>query len=354
MALPDIRALRPMLATLAEHPLDDPAFVYEPKYDGIRALDRNRAAVGRRAAISIWSRLGQREDVAVPEIVRALERVRRGLRRRADPRRRDRRARRAGRAGRLSAAAGPHSPGVGARGASQDVAFIAFDILRDGDADLMDLPLTERRAHLEKRAVEAHRATRPPERGGGGRRAAMFERAKQQGWEGLIGKRADSCYRVGKRSPDWVKLKLVMTQEFVVGGWTEPRGARSAFGALLLGVYDGNGALEYVGHTGAGFDEKELRRVAALMKPLETPTSPFRVRPRPTSEHTGFDRSSWPRSSSPSGRRTASCGIRRISACATTWSRRASGGSRDARLAARAKRPGRAGAAVAPKRIREA
>ena len=67
----------------------------------------------------------------------------------------------------------------------------------------------------------------------------MFERAKQQGWEGLIGKRADSCYRVGKRSPDWVKLKLVMTQEFVVGGWTEPRGARSAFGALLLGVYDG-------------------------------------------------------------------------------------------------------------------
>ena len=85
---------------------------------------------------------------------------------------------------------------------------------------------------------------------------------------------------MGKRSPDWVKLKLVRTQEFVVGGWTEPRGTRSAFGALLLGVYE-NGALEYVGHTGSGFDETELRRVAALMKPLETPASPFRVRPRP-------------------------------------------------------------------------
>ncbi len=275
----DIHTARPMLATLAEHPLDDPAFVYEPKYDGIRALIEIGPS-SSRIRTSIWSRLGNEKTSQFPEIVRALDEVRRGLRapvildgeivaldERGEP---------AGfqqLQGRIHLASGP-------AGTSQNVAFIAFDLLRDGDIDLVDLPLTERRARLVKRLA---RRTGPLVRlsevqiGDG---HAMFERAKQQGWEGLIGKRADSCYRVGKRSPDWVKLKLVMAQEFVIGGWTEPRGTRSAFGALLLGVYD-NGALEYVGHTGTGFDGKTLHSVAALMRPLETTESPFRVRPRP-------------------------------------------------------------------------
>jgi bifunctional non-homologous end joining protein LigD len=267
-----------MLATLAEHPLDDPAFVYEPKYDGIRALIEI-GPPSRGTPTSIWSRLGNEKTSQFPEIVRALDDVRRGLRapvildgeivalnERGEP---------AGfqqLQGRIHLASGPAAT-------SQNVAFIAFDILKDGDVDLVDLPLTERRARLEKRLA---RRTGPlvrlseVQRGDG---HAMFERAKQQGWEGLIGKRADSCYRVGRRSPEWVKLKLVVSQEFVVGGWTEPRGTRSAFGALLLGVYE-NGALEYVGHTGTGFDGKTLHSVAALMKPLEAPESPFRVRPR--------------------------------------------------------------------------
>ncbi|HZA34801.1 MAG TPA: DNA ligase D [Vicinamibacterales bacterium] len=274
----DIRIARPMLATLAEHPLDDPAFVYEPKYDGIRALIEI-GPPSRGTPTSIWSRLGNEKTSQFPEIVRALDDVRRGLRapvildgeivaldERGEP---------AGfqqLQGRIHLASGPAAT-------SQNVAFIAFDILKDGDVDLVDLPLTERRARLEKRLA---RGTGPlvrlseVQRGDG---HAMFERAKQQGWEGLIGKRADSCYRVGRRSPEWVKLKLVVSQEFVVGGWTEPRGTRSAFGALLLGVYE-DGALEYVGHTGTGFDGKTLRSVAALMKPLETSESPFRVRPR--------------------------------------------------------------------------
>ncbi len=275
----DIHTARPMLATLAEHPLDDPAFVYEPKYDGIRALiEIGPPSSGRPT--SIWSRLGNEKTSQFPEIVRALDGVRRGLRapvildgeivaldERGEP---------AGfqqLQGRIHLASGPG-------GASQNVAFIAFDILRDGDADLVDLPLTERRARLEKRLAKRTGPLVRLSEVETGKGHAMFERAKQQGWEGLIGKRADSCYRVGKRSPDWVKLKLVRSQEFVIGGWTEPRGARSAFGALLLGVYE-KGALEYVGHTGTGFDGKTLRSVAALLTPLETPESPFRVRPRP-------------------------------------------------------------------------
>jgi bifunctional non-homologous end joining protein LigD len=275
----DIRTARPMLATLTEHPLDDPAFVYEPKYDGIRALiEIGPPSSGRPT--SIWSRLGNEKTSQFPEIVRALDHVRRALRapvildgeivaldERGEP---------AGfqqLQGRIHLASGP-------AGASQNIAFIAFDILRDGDVDLVDLPLTERRARLEKRLGKRTGPFVRLSEVKAGDGHAMFERAKQQGWEGLIAKRADSCYRVGKRSPEWVKLKLVRAQEFVIGGWTEPRGARSAFGALLLGVYD-NGALEYVGHTGAGFDGKTLRSVAALLKPLETPEPPFRVRPRP-------------------------------------------------------------------------
>ena len=133
---------------------------------------------------------------------------------------------------------------------------------------------------------------------------AMYDRALASGWEGLIAKHVDSHYNSGKRSPDWRKLKIVQEQEFVVGGWTEPRQSRAYFGALLLGVYeerhddqrgarrvrrarnqdDKNSQIEpsagsaasafprliYVGHTGTGFDHRELGRLMKLLKPLET------------------------------------------------------------------------------------
>ena len=67
---------------------------------------------------------------------------------------------------------------------------------------------------------------------------ALYEQALEQGWEGLIAKHAASLYKSGKRTPDWRKLKIVHEQEFVIGGWTEPRQTRAYFGALLLGVYD--------------------------------------------------------------------------------------------------------------------
>ncbi len=104
------------------------------------------------------------------------------------------------------------------------------------------------------------------------------QRALESGWEGLIAKHAGSRYRSGKRTPDWRKLKILHEQEFVIGGWTEPRQTRSYFGALALGVYE-QGDLVYVGHVGTGFDEAELARVMARLKPIETKTCPFRLRP---------------------------------------------------------------------------
>jgi bifunctional non-homologous end joining protein LigD len=90
----------------------------------------------------------------------------------------------------------------------------------------------------------------------------------------LIAKDASSSYQAGRRSPAWRKIKLIQQQEFVVGGWTEPRETRSHFGALLLGVYE-DGRLTYVGHTGTGFDQKELERVWTLLRARETDRSPF-------------------------------------------------------------------------------
>ena len=121
----------------------------------------------------------------------------------------------------------------------QPVAFIAFDMLREGNDDLRGLPLVERRARLERlfgasKSGTSASASRPPAT------AVRCTRArKKEGWEGLIVKEARSPYQSGRRSPSWRKLKLHHEQEFVVGGWTEPRNTRQYFGALLLGVYQG-------------------------------------------------------------------------------------------------------------------
>ena len=108
----------------------------------------------------------------------------------------------------------------------------------------------------------------------------MHARAVAESWEGLIAKRLDSPYKSGKRSPDWRKLKLVRRQACVIGGWTEPRGSRPFFGALLLGVYDDSGRLQYIGHSGAGFTDAELGQVWKRLRAIETKTSPFATTPK--------------------------------------------------------------------------
>ncbi len=104
---------------------------------------------------------------------------------------------------------------------------------------------------------------------------ALLERARKEGWEGLIAKDGQSLYHSGRRTPAWRKMKLLKQQEFVVGGWTDPRQTRQHFGALLLGCYDEDGALRWTGTVGTGFDQKELDRVAALLDRLKADKSPF-------------------------------------------------------------------------------
>jgi bifunctional non-homologous end joining protein LigD len=274
-------AVRPMLATLADPPLTGKSLIFEPKYDGIRALV-HIAPARPRPEIRIWSRLGNDKTAQFPAIVRALEPVagcaKRPLLVDGEIVALDEAGRPAGfqrLQGRIHV---KDSSDVEVLDRSQPTAFIVFDLLRDGDEDVRGLPLTVRRQRLEghvRRCLSdtVRLSEQIPMDG-----RALEARARREGWEGLIVKEAAAPYHSGRRSPAWRKKKLVNEEEFVVSGWTEPRNTRSRFGALLLGVYEGQGAtrrLVYVGHTGTGFDQKELDRVWKLLKPLETGHSPF-------------------------------------------------------------------------------
>jgi bifunctional non-homologous end joining protein LigD len=258
-----------MLATTTAAPLDSLEFVYEPKYDGIRAI----AIVDPVPTVRLWSRLGNEKTGAFPEAVAAIEKWAQRL---------DRPVVLDGEVVALDQRGNP----VGFQNLQRiqmhdvGIAFVAFDLLRDGNEDLRERPLRERRTRLEsllKGARDPHLRISEQVIGDG---RAMHARAQAENWEGLIAKRGDSVYKSGKRSPDWRKLKLIRRQACVIGGWTEPRGSRSFFGALLLGVYDDNGQLQYIGHSGAGFTDAELGRVWKRLRAIETNTSPFVTTPK--------------------------------------------------------------------------
>jgi bifunctional non-homologous end joining protein LigD len=270
-----------MLAALDEAPLVSDRLVYEPKYDGIRTIVTVDARSGA-PEIRLWSRVGNDKTAQFPDLVHHLRDLSRRLPASVvlD-----------GEIVALDAAGEPagfqrlqgriHLTGeraVAAHAVRQPVALVLFDLLRDGDENLMDLPLIERRARLERMfSGAAHGAVRLSEFVPGDGRE-LYRRAAARGWEGLVAKSLDSRYLAGRRSTEWRKLKLLRRRECVVGGWTEPRGSRAHFGALLLGVWEA-GALEYVGHTGTGFDGAELDRLARRLEQRGSPTCPFRTRP---------------------------------------------------------------------------
>jgi bifunctional non-homologous end joining protein LigD len=272
-----------MLATLADPPLTGKGLVFEPKYDGIRALVH--VAPGTPAEIRIWSRLGNDKTAQFPAVVRALGPLARQLRGPllidGEIVALDSRGRPAGfqrLQGRIHVK-GSHD--IDALDRAQPTAFIAFDLLRDGPDDVRGLPLKGRRERLEGHLSGCLSETLRMSEQVGADGRALATRARKERWEGLIVKEASSPYQSGRRSPAWRKMKLVNEEELVVCGWTEPRNTRSRFGALLLGAYDDKQPgrpLIYVGHTGTGFNQKELDRVWKLLAAREIRQSPFQSR----------------------------------------------------------------------------
>ena len=146
---------------------------------------------------------------------------------------------------------------------------------------------------------------------------AYWQAACAQGWEGVIAKRADAPYHSG-RSRDWLKFKCEAGQEFVIGGYTDPQGSRTGFGALLLGYYDRDGRLTYAGKVGTGFDQRALASLHAALAALERDRPAFERGALRGRGCTGSNPASSARSASANGRLTGSCAIPGSRACGGT------------------------------------
>lgn len=251
------RGMEPMLATLVASLPDGRGWTFERKLDGIRAL----AFLDARD-VRLFSRNKLSLSDSFPTVVSGLARLGSGFV--LD--------------GEIVAMDG-RSPGgfqqLQSRTPRTKIRMYVFDVLVHEGRDVRGLPLRERRRLLRSigPADPIHRT-----RVVTGEAESLRRKACDAGWEGLIAKRDDSPYRTG-RSRDWLKLKCSTEQEFVVGGYTEPKGSRRGFGALLLGTYQGD-ALRYAGEVGTGFATKELETLAAKLSRLETTTSPFADYPR--------------------------------------------------------------------------
>ena len=160
---------------------------------------------------------------------------------------------------------------------SQPAVYFVFDLLYLDGYDLRRVSLSDRRKLLEQVVIPGPALKISAAFPGAG--AELLEAARENGLEGIMAKHALSVYE-SRRSREWLKIKLTGAQEFVIGGFTAPEGARSHFGALVLGEYH-EGELRWVGNVGTGFDQKLLATLAARMNPLITGECPFGQRPAP-------------------------------------------------------------------------
>jgi len=253
------RVYRAMLATLTEELPSGEGWEFEPKWDGYRALGYVRGG-----EVKLVSRNGndltKRFEPVAKELVKALrtpDAVVDGEVVALDS------------AGRASFSAMQQG--------STRLAYEVFDVLEADGEPLLDLPLTERRARLEKLlapnpVVQLSGSFEDGE--------ALLEAAREQNLEGVMAKRSASRYQEGKRNRDWLKIKTHGRQEFVICGYTKGQGRRSGrFGALVLGVRRGRD-WEWVGNVGTGFGERDIDDLLAKLEPLQRDESPFAVVPK--------------------------------------------------------------------------
>ena len=246
--------ISPMLATLTDRRFSDPGWLFERKLDGVRGL-----AFRHRRAVRLLSR-NRLDMVRYGEIVETLA---------------DQPAKDFVVDGEVVAFRGRQSGfsvlqrrGLGGR---IRIAVYVFDLMHLDGHDVTRLP-TRRRKALLRRALRFDDSIRYlPHRREHGER--FHREACEKAWEGVIAKRADAPYASG-RSGDWLKMKCVADQELVIGGFTDPKGSRTGFGALLVGHYD-DGNLIYAGKVGTGYDTALLRELRTELDRLTRADPPF-------------------------------------------------------------------------------
>jgi DNA ligase D-like protein (predicted ligase) len=225
-----------MAATLTQERFNGSEWIFERKFDGIRLL-----AYKRGSQVELFSR--NRLPQTIPELARAIAKL-------------------------------PHKELIldgeidWPHETKDPAAYHLFDIMWIDGRDLTRLSLEERRAQLRKLPLSAplHRVNELHDQ-------APWERAQKYGWEGVIAKRRDSVYEL-RRSPNWLKMKCELAQEFVVGGFTEPQGKRLGLGALLVGYYEKDDFV-FAGKIGTGFNSKMLLDLRAQLDRLEVDKQPF-------------------------------------------------------------------------------
>ena len=260
--------IEPMLATLSDRAFSDPNWLFEIKWDGVRALawiangeltlrSRNNIDITKRypELASLPKSLAAREALLDGEIVALDERGHSSFER-------------------LQERMHVRVPSEKLM-ATTPVVYFAFDLLYCDGFDLREAPLLQRKQFLERLLYplkEFRYADHQLEKG-----KELFELAKQHGLEGVVAKRADSIY-VSDRSNNWLKLKVTQTVDAVVGGWTAARTPGLPFGSLLLGLYEGK-KLRFVGHVGSGFDGNNQKEIFAKLKELASAKCSFESAP---------------------------------------------------------------------------
>jgi bifunctional non-homologous end joining protein LigD len=256
----EARRYGPMLATSSDALPHGDGWLYEPKWDGFRALvtvaggdvsftSRNGNDLTERfASVAHSAKLGLRTaDAVLDGEICALDEQGRS------------------RFGLLQEGAGT-------------LVLVLFDALEVDSEPLVDLPLADRRRRLEQLVDPADgRVLVSPQFADGD---ALLQAASEQGLEGVVAKRRDSRYLSGRRGTEWRKVKVRARQEVVVAGYTRGQGRRSGgFGALVVGLHEAGG-LRWAGNVGTGFTDDEIERLLALLRPLDRPDSPFAEVPK--------------------------------------------------------------------------
>lgn len=260
-------AIQPMLASITEDPFNSPDWLFEVKWDGyrvisfientqVRMLSRNQNDLGPRypelrelpTLIKAKSAILDGEVVVLDEQGRpsfSLMQQRTGIR--------------------------AHGRQAAPRG-DLPILYYVFDLIYLDGYDLRRVALEDRK-NLLREIIPSDGLVRfsdhYPEQG-----VALFQVAKQKGLEGIVAKKRNSCYEE-RRSREWLKIKITQTVDCVIGGYTDPEGARQYFGSLILGLYDDKKHLIHVGHAGTGFNHATLKQISEVLKAIETSKKPF-------------------------------------------------------------------------------
>jgi bifunctional non-homologous end joining protein LigD len=256
--------IHPMLATLVDDPFSNPEWIFETKWDGFRSIcfvrqgkshfvSRNQIDMTPQypELASVAQQIDAKEAILDGEIV-ALDKDGMPRFQLLQPR-----------VGRKS--------GLEALRGQGHIVYYVFDLLYVDGNDLTSCPVVERKEALAQILRPADFIKLSEHIVGDGE--AFFKQIEKFHLEGMIAKRASSLY-LQKRTKDWLKVKTVQRSEVVIGGFTQPRGSRSNFGALVVGLYRGQN-LHYVAHVGGGFNQRSLARIYKLMQPLKAKESPF-------------------------------------------------------------------------------